>query len=275
MIGQKFLIEQFDKFDIQTLPKSVLLVGAVGSGRKTFVREIADRLNVDLIEIGQSADDVRELSKLCNHQTDSTIYLVPNVEQMSAAAQNSLLKILEEPPNDAHFMLTAVQENMILSTIHSRCMTYQMSPYSSDELMQYLLLTYPTKGQDDVVIGAMTDACNCPGDIDLLLSQDVRAFLDYVQLTYKNIAKVSGANSFKIGSKINLADDDKKFDLRLFWRTFTAVCLRLDGKDVDENRKKMLGASITAKYYADLQIKGLNKSMLFDNWILDIRKAWM
>ena len=232
-------------------------------------------MNITLIEIGQSADDVRELSVLCNHQVEPTIYLIPNVEQMSAAAQNSLLKILEEPPNDSHFMLTAVQENMILSTIHSRCITYQMSPYSSDELKQYLSQTYPTKGQDDMVIHVVMDACSSPGDIDLLLSQDVKAFLDYVKLTYNNIAKVSGANSFKIGAKINLADDDKKFDLRLFWRTFTAFCLQIDSNDVDENRKKMMGASITAKYYADLQIKGLNKSMLFDNWILDIRKAWM
>lgn len=275
MIGQKSLVEQFEKFNIETLPKSILIIGAVGSGRKTFIREIAGGLNITLIEIGQSADDVRELSVLCNHQVEPTIYLIPNVEQMSAAAQNSLLKILEEPPNDSHFMLTAVQENMILSTIHSRCITYQMSPYSSDELKQYLSQTYPTKGQDDMVIHVVMDACSSPGDIDLLLSQDVKAFLDYVKLTYNNIAKVSGANSFKIGAKINLADDDKKFDLRLFWRTFTAFCLQIDSNDVDENRKKMMGASITAKYYADLQIKGLNKSMLFDNWILDIRKAWM
>ena len=275
MIGQKFLIEQFDKFNLETLPKSVLLVGAVGSGRKTFVKELAKKLKIDIIEIGQSVDDVRELSILSNKQVDATLYLIPNVEQMSAAAQNSLLKILEEPPNDSHFMLTAVQENMVLSTIQSRCLVYQMSPYSFDEIMQYLIQVYPEKSNEETIRDAIRDACSCPGDVDLLLSQDVTSFLDYVKLTFDNIAVVSGANSFKIGSKINLADDDKKFDLRLFWRMFTAMCLNIDSDDIDTNRKRMLGASITAKYYADLQIKGANKGMMFDSWILDIRKAWM
>ena len=276
MIGQKDLIRQFEKFDIETLPKSVLIVGAIGSGRKTFVNTLANRLNVQLIEIGQSADAVRELSDLCSKQIDATIYLIANVEQMSSAAQNALLKILEEPPNNSHFILTAVQENMVLSTIHSRCMTFQMSPYSQDELMQYLAEKYPEKCLDKTVKDAIRDICSCPGDIDLLLSQDVKAFLDYVQLTFDNIAVVSGSNSFKIGGKVNLADDDSKYDLRLFWRAFTALCLKhTDNDDIAITRQYIKGASITVKYYNDLQVKGINKAMSFDSWILDIRREWL
>ena len=273
MIGQKVLIEQFSKFDADSLPKSVMIVGAEGSGRRTFIRTLGKQLNMTVVEIESSADAVRELSDLCFSQTDATIYLIANIEQMSASAQNSLLKILEEPPNKAHFMLTAIQENMTLSTIHSRCMIFQMSPYSYDELFEYLSTTYPQKSSDETILNAMKDICSCPGDVDLLLSQDVKAFLDYVQLTFDNIAVVSGANSFKIASKINLTDDESKYDLKLFWRAFTALCLRNADESID--KKSLQGASITTKYYADLQIRGINKASLFDIWILDIRKAWM
>lgn len=273
MIGQKILKEQFEKFDIDTLPKSILFVGAIGSGRKTFIYHIANELKVQVVEVGESAEAVRELSNICNKQIDTIIYLISNVEQMSVAAQNALLKILEEPPNNAHFMLTAVQENMVLSTIHSRCVVYQMSPYSQDELMKYLTDKYPESYLDKTVKNAIKNICSCPGDIDLLLSQDIKAFLDYVRLVYDNIAVVSGANSFKISSKVNLADDDSKYDLRLFWRAFTALCLDADNETLD--RKRLQGASITTKYYADLQIKSMNKGIAFDNWLLDIRKAWM
>ena len=265
MIGQKFLKMQFEKFNLTNLPKSLLFIGVEGSGKKTFIHWFADSLVLQVVEIDGSADSVRDITNMCNKMLNATIYLIPEVDKMSMAAQNSLLKVLEEPPENAYFMLTSSQDDLVLSTIKSRCFSYRMDQYSREELEEYMRDKNYTEFIDDTL-----SICSCPGEINLLYSQDVKAFLDYVTLVYDNIAVVSGANSFKIGSKINLAEDNDKYDLALFWRAFMSMCLR----EVD-SMKRIQGILITSRYYSDLKIKGLNKQMCFDNWLLSLRREWM
>ena len=275
MIGQKQLKQKFkEMFDNKCLPRTMLLVGTVGSGRKMFAHELAEMCKVDIIESGIGVDDVREISKISNERVDATIYLIPDVEQMSAAGQNAMLKLLEEPPNDATFILTVVQENLILPTIHSRCAVFYMDAYTSDDIDSYLLQHYPEYVSDTDLSKVIHQVCVCPGEIDRLASQDIKGFIDYGKLVYKNIAKVSGSNSFKIGNKINLSADENKdkYDLILFWKYFIQLCM----EHIQEEPKRCADAiSITTKSIQALRVKGINKQMCMDMWILDIRKAWI
>lgn len=271
MIGQKQLKEQFNTLIVHNrLPKSMLLIGLTGSGRKTFANWVSAEMGIPSIEINNGIDDIRELIELSNKSVKETLYIVPNIEQMSAAAQNSLLKVLEEPPKNAYFILTATQENLVLSTIHSRCVVFYMDHYGTEELLEYAK-TYISE-LDDATITLITDVCSCPGEVQTLLGFDVAAFYKYAEQVFNNIAKVSGANSFKIGNKINLADDGKKYDLTLFWKLFVYLCM----SNIDNNMPKYsVGVKITMRALQDLRIKGINKQMLFDTWILNIRKEWL
>lgn len=276
MIGQKLLKIKFeDLFKDKKLQRSILLVGPIGSGRRTFAKWLAEKVNYTFAEVGASVDDIRDLITTSSKSFEPTLYLINNVEQLSGAAQNALLKVLEEPPMNAYYILTTTQESLVLSTIRSRCASYYMDIYSLEELNEYANLTYPTLVNESVKV-AIESICACPGDINLLLSQNVEEFLKYVDLVFNNIAKVSGANSFKIGNKINLGSDDTKFDLVLFWRAFIHKCLTFDYTNMPEDYTKYLESiSITSSYLQQLRIKGLNKQMAFDLWILEIRKAWL
>lgn len=265
MVGQKFLKSQFEKFTIENLPKSLLFLGTEGSGKRTFIRWYAKEVSIKVVEVDISADSIRALTDVCNKIGQPTIYLVAEVDKMSVAAQNSLLKALEEPPRNAYFMLTSIQEDLVLPTITSRCFVYRMDQYSRDELNEYMFNKQYTEFVDETL-----ELCSCPGEIETLHSQDIKAFLDYVKLVFDKIAVASGANSFKISGKLNLGNDTNKYDLALFWRAFMSLCLK-ENNDL----KRMQAIIITSRYYSDLKIKGLNKQMCFDNWLLDIRKAWM
>ena len=262
MIGQKALKAQFDTF--VNLPRVIMLVGENGSGRKTFAYWFADKKQMPIVLVGDSADDIRALTQV-KLNTD-TFYLIPNIDRLSVTAQNSLLKILEEPPTNMYFIVTTIQESLVLPTIQSRCMRFVMCNYSKQELEDYARGEYKVTDTD---LQTIDEICTCPGEIQTLMKYDVPEFLNYVKLVYKNIAKVSGANSFKISGKVNLADDDKKYELGLFWKAFTTECLK------DLKPETLKAVQITSKYYSELRIKGVNKQMMFDNWILDIRKAWM
>ena len=58
---------------------------------------------------------------------------------MTVQAQNALLKSLEEPDGETHFILTASGETGILPTVRSRCRVVRMPPWPRERLEAELL----------------------------------------------------------------------------------------------------------------------------------------
>ena len=67
------------------------------------------------------------------------IYIVPDAEKMTAAAQNALLKTIEEPPAYAVILLLANNASSLLPTILSRCVMLSLKPVADDKVKQYLM----------------------------------------------------------------------------------------------------------------------------------------
>jgi DNA polymerase III subunit delta' len=65
------------------------------------------------------------------------VYIFSDAEFMKEAA-NSLLKILEEPPEFATIFLLTDNPSALLPTIRSRCMHLRLAPVPADEVEQYL-----------------------------------------------------------------------------------------------------------------------------------------
>ena len=65
--------------------------------------------------------------------------LIPDAELMTAAAQNCLLKTLEEPPQDTVFFLITDQPGSLLATIVSRCRVIRFHPLSIEEAEKRLV----------------------------------------------------------------------------------------------------------------------------------------
>lgn len=66
------------------------------------------------------------------------IFILPDAERMDAAAANSLLKSLEEPPAHALLLLTTAAEAALLPTIRSRCIPLWFSPLRQSEVVTFL-----------------------------------------------------------------------------------------------------------------------------------------
>lgn len=63
------------------------------------------------------------------------IYIIENSENMTIGATNALLKMLEEPPAHAMFILTAQSTAELLDTVVSRCVEIHLSPVSDSDVM--------------------------------------------------------------------------------------------------------------------------------------------
>lgn len=67
------------------------------------------------------------------------VCIVPQVDEASIGAANSLLKTLEEPPRQAALILTSCREADVLPTIRSRCRRFDLQPVATAELAAALV----------------------------------------------------------------------------------------------------------------------------------------
>lgn len=81
-------------------------------------------------------------------QDEHFFFVLNKAELLSVSCQNSLLKIMEEPPAGYHFILLASLKDPILPTIQSRCIIKQAST-SLDTSVHPLFIFFSTSTQQD------------------------------------------------------------------------------------------------------------------------------
>lgn len=97
-------------------------------------QEKANVISVDEIR-HQIVSDV----EIKPYSSEYKIYIIPNAEKMNTAAQNALLKTLEEPPSYVVILLLCTNSEMLLETIRSRCVTLNITPLKDDQIKNYLM----------------------------------------------------------------------------------------------------------------------------------------
>lgn len=270
MFGQTNVIRAINNQIKQNVfPRFSIFEGAKGSGRKTLIKELfPGAVFMEDCKI----DTVRKMIQMMNKQRDS-VFIITDADDMSTAAKQAILKVAEEPPNNNKLILTVEDRYSMPDTINSRAGHFMMDRYTPKTLYMYY---WSLEGSELMPHGMPNDAeiiqdvCETPGEIRLMIENGVQELDAYVALVIANIAKVSGANAFKIASRVALKDTDEGFDLKLFWKMFIRKCA---GKDIGIHEKTS-AINITTRSLADLRIKGINRQFLIDKWILDIRSAW-
>jgi len=66
------------------------------------------------------------------------VFIIDEVHMLSAAAFNSFLKTLEEPPSHAIFILATTEKHKIIPTILSRCQIYDFSRITIQDMVDHL-----------------------------------------------------------------------------------------------------------------------------------------
>ena len=268
MIGQEALLQFIQKqVDTETFPRFSIIVGKKGSGRRTLVHKIFTTFGGVFTDIGTSIADIRQMiSEAYRLNGVNSVYLIADADEMSLQAQNALLKVAEEPPNNAYIIMTVEDEQNVLSTIASRGNVYMMENYTKDEIRQYTKNNYNV---DSDSLNIICQYCETIGEIKTLMEYDPNKFNEFILLVVDKVSKVSLANALKIADKLSLKDEADKYSLKIFYTAFLAIC----GQRMTEDRKYLEWCLITTNALRKLYtIRGINKQMLFDNWLFDIRE---
>lgn len=258
-----------------------IFTGIAGSGKKTFIRE---RVCPQLKEKGfgeywlpdVKIEDVRTMIKM-SYKLSNTVFIIPDADTMSVQAKNAMLKVVEELPNENIFIMTLEDINNTLPTIKSRAQVFTMDSYNKNELTEYYVQR-PVVDMEELDI--CVDIAETPYDISILIAMQPTEFYEYVQLVVDNIAIANGANVFKIASKVALKDIDEGYNLRLFWRAIirecnSRACKCFDDKKDSQGLQYLFWSRETSRVLVKLRTKGINRQMLFDIWILNIREFAM
>ncbi len=161
-----------------------LIEGATGSGRHTLADLITNALvcdgdqppcgvcrqcykvkqkcHPDIIDIPSDlpVDELRQILAgivLTPNDAKHKVYRIDQAEKLHPAAQNLLLKTLEEPPHYAVFLLLCNAKEGVLETIRSRCQTLTLAPLPEDTIREHFLKTfgnYDEKAQNATLLSA-------------------------------------------------------------------------------------------------------------------------
>ena len=173
--GNKRVISQLGGLiDSKRFPHAVIIEGEQGLGKKTLARLLAAALvcrsenkpcmectqcrkavqgiHPDIFEHSAAGgansfhiDVVRQVISdvyVKPNEGEHKVYILGNAHCMSIPAQNALLKVLEEPPEYAVFILTAVSKSMMLETVLSRSVAVTLEGVEINEGVDYILFHF-------------------------------------------------------------------------------------------------------------------------------------
>ncbi|MEE9394141.1 MAG: hypothetical protein V3W41_16705 [Planctomycetota bacterium] len=139
------------------VPPGFLFHGESGRGKKLFATELLSSLfaggpslenhpDVELLapEEGKTTIPIarlRDLKKwfaLAPYQADRKAALIADAHCLAVEAQNSLLKLLEEPPRNGLIILVTHEPGALLETIHSRLQSVFFGPVFGADAEQFI-----------------------------------------------------------------------------------------------------------------------------------------
>ncbi len=141
--------KRFDEY-AKNPAHAILLVAPTGSGKETVLHELAlailgEHPSGRLFEVVPESEkqhvgieEIRKIKTTTKLATnEQRVVVIANAHTMTHEAQNSLLKILEEPPKNTTFLLSSPSKEQLLETVVSRTQVWQMRLPSTAQLEAY------------------------------------------------------------------------------------------------------------------------------------------
>lgn len=213
------------------LSHAYILSGPAGSGRHTLARLLAAGMlctgagqrpcgscgpcskvmrgihpDVSLITGSQAGkpiavDQVRALradAYIRPNEGERKIYLLEEADQMNPSSQNAMLKLLEEGPPYAVFLLLVENPGGLLQTVCSRCETLALSPVTERECVTWLRTRFPDRPAQEI----QQAAAQCQG----ILGRAVRILEDAASDQERQVLVNKLAAALEQGGELELLE---------------------------------------------------------------------
>lgn len=211
VIGQEKLVKALEGYTLETAPKTILFLGQSGCGKSWIANAFAKQLDLEVVVV--QPDSTAE--KLIEYYQCpiNKMYLI-DLKDIVEKDQNKFLKFIEEPSKTMNIILTAESTVGILPTILNRCVKYVFEPYTPEQLKQF---DWAVNCSEEIAY----EICKTPGQLLELSADNLDQALGLCRAIVSSVDKANYANTLSIVTKINLKDDAKKIDFKLFFDLMT------------------------------------------------------
>ena len=147
MIGQDAVVSSVrNLMDQDRVPKAFLFYGNSGTGKTTICRIIAKELGAvepsNLVEIDGATftgiDAMREIADSLRYRalgkSPIKFVIIDECHRLSKNAWDSLLKIIEEPPDHVYFAFCTTVPAKVQRTIKTRCTEYHLKDVDTEDI---------------------------------------------------------------------------------------------------------------------------------------------
>lgn len=259
IIGQTKLMSIIDSYTLQSLPKTLMLVGPSGCGKHTVAKYLTEKFEFDYVEIDENIIAAELESFL--YKTINTLYLI-DLNKFSEKQQNQFLKFIEEPSKSVYVLLITNSEVSVLDTVLNRCTKHYFEPYTVEQISQ-------------ITNSAINDLAfkifRTPGK---LLNLTENSFKDILALAEKVVKKINiapYANAISISTKINYKDLYNKIDYNLFFDVVEYLAFE-DFKN-NNSLQSLTVFNVTNKFKQHATQTNLIKEMLMLNYLTTLWEA--
>lgn len=145
--------------------------------RQTWLKRIGVENQQSLINVAEANNVIQKLSNVSS-QGGYRVIIVWLAEQMNQECANKLLKILEEPPAQTVFILTADQPERILTTILSRTRRIDFPPLQEAEIADALQRINGLQAEDARVVARTAGGNYIKALEQVTLNADAAQFFD-------------------------------------------------------------------------------------------------
>lgn len=260
-----------------------IIEGPVGSGKLTFVRQVAallececeprmtDRLpcekcrschniisgnSPDLAVVEREGasigvDAVRKIKEdiyLSSTESEYKVYAIREAERLTEEAQNALLIFLEEPPKNVIIFLLTSSSASLLETVRSRAVTLRMQAFSNSEIVEYLehhrdLIN--GIGKTEISAIAVASGGSIGGALALLDPKTAKRLRDEHDRICREVSSMSSRARFSELYDTFAAMPQKREELA---EEFTMICSAIS--DLIAAKK---ASSFSPRYYYDIE----------------------
>ena len=143
--------------------------------------DVINSTPVDVIEIdaasNRSVEDARNILEKVQYAPvhgKYKIYIIDEVHMLTTEASNTLLKTLEEPPENVIFILATTESHKVLETIVSRCQRYDFKRITTSDIvkrLKFISKSENIKINDDALLAVAKNAAGGMRDAVALLDQ--------------------------------------------------------------------------------------------------------
>ena len=211
VIGQEKLVKALEGYTLETAPKTILFLGQSGCGKSWIANAFAKQLDLEVV-IVQPDSTAEKLIEYYQCPINK-MYLI-DLKDIVEKDQNKFLKFIEEPSKTMNIILMAESTVGILPTILNRCVKYVFEPYTPEQLKQF---DWAVNCSEEIAY----EICKTPGQLLELSADNLDQALGLCRAIIGSVNKANYANTLSIITKINLKDDAKKIDFKLFFDLMT------------------------------------------------------